>query len=225
LRSGIAVAALILVGSGQGYRLMADRYSRSGTEVVIPRGTLDAVPIEIGEWRGRDVALDDAVVRATDTDDHINREYRSAVDAGTVTLYVACGVHLRDLFPHRPDVCYAGSGWTQVDSQELLLDKDESGEFRCLLQHYSRGVLASQRVSVLYYYIVDGENCADVSLLRSKAWRAGDGVHYSAQVQVVSGVLPPERADRSVKEFAIASAPHIRSVLTDAVNAAKRGVD
>jgi hypothetical protein len=75
---------------------------------------------------------------------------------------------------------------------------------------------------VLNYYIVDGQYCPDVSLLRSKAARGTSGIRYMAQVQITSsanGRLTPETAGRSVQAFAADSAQAIRAVMPDAPTA------
>jgi hypothetical protein len=79
----------------------------------------------------------------------------------------------------------------------------------CNFMRFSRGLLGKEKVAVLYYYIVDGEYCADVSLLRSKAWSGSGTVGYVAQVQVVAAIASDLNADSAtevVSEFAMASA-------------------
>jgi len=214
------VALVLVLAGGTGYRMAAARYERSSTSVPIPKGTLSRLPMTIGEWKGQDVPISERIIKATDTDDHVNRTYqRSPKDV--VSLWVAYGVHLRDLMPHRPEVCYVSSGWTMVDSSQLHLKLSDGQELGCRLIHFRRGGLDTEAATVLNYYLVDGQYCPDVSLLRSRASQFNAAATYSAQVQItVIGENLNEREDQLLSDFAGESAPLIRSLLTEAVRQA-----
>ncbi len=214
----LCVALAVLLAAGAGYRILAARHVALDTSTPIPRGTLARVPLEIGDWRGQDVPMDERVVRRTDTDDHINRSYRRS--GGTVFLFVGYGIRLRDLAPHRPEVCYPGAGWTLDGVRNVDLPLSDGGTLPCRILRFHRGGLEARSVVVLNYYIVNDESCPDVSLLRSKAWsgRRDGTLRYSAQVQITA----PEDmgrfgAEALVRDFAAEAAPWIRKVLTDAV--------
>ncbi len=113
LAAGIGVA--LILASGFGYRTLADRYNRPSDSIPLAPGTLAKIPMEFNGWFGVDKPLDEAVARATDTNDQLNREYRRRDGRAAVTMFVAYGVRLRDLQPHRPEVCYPGAGWTCVE--------------------------------------------------------------------------------------------------------------
>lgn len=198
---------LILTVSGEGYRILARYLARSNRSVPLPQGALDKLPMRIGAWVGKDVPMDEAIIKATDTDARINRFYTRAGES--VGLYVAYGVRARDLMPHRPEVCYPGGGWTLEDSRDTELTLTDRTKLRCRILRFSRTGLAIERVTVLNYYIVDGEYWPDVSLLRSKIWRGSKSVHYVAQVQITcpwGTGLTDESADRTVCAFAVDSA-------------------
>jgi hypothetical protein len=89
----------------------------------------------------------------------------------------------------------------------------------CSTFQFSRGALNTKNVVLLDYYIVDGEYCGDVSLLRSKAWRGAGAIRYVAQVQVVASVttnLTADSAARLISAFAAESAPLICSLFESA---------
>ncbi len=216
-----AAAFAMLVASGVGFRLLASEYVRSSESIHVPVGTLATLPLEINGWFGSEVVMDERVLRATDTDDHVNRIYRRG-PGEAVALFIGYGVNLRDLAPHRPEVCYPGAGWT-LDQTRLVEDFEISEEpgFACQIHDFHRGGLAGQRVTVLNYYIVDGQFCGDVSLLRSRAWRGGGDSTYAAQVQIVDQVgTSPIQAEQAVRAFAADSARQIRTLLVSAVDAA-----
>ncbi|UCF34648.1 MAG: EpsI family protein, partial [Phycisphaerales bacterium] len=168
--------------------------------------------------------LEDALIQATDTDDHVNRKYVQGGGGRQVSLWLAYGIQLRDLQPHRPEVCYPGAGWTLDDINEVSLQLDAGGVLPCRILSFHRGGLQSDVVVVLNYYIVDGTYCPDVSLLRSRQWRPGKGgARYAAQVQIASSeshdVFENEQA---VRAFATVVAKRIEDLITNEVSAAAR---
>ncbi|NOT00978.1 MAG: EpsI family protein [Phycisphaerales bacterium] len=218
------LGVLLLVAGGFGYRALADFYRRPTDSVPIPHGTLAKLPLDLGNWIGQDSPLKEVVIRATDTDDHINRVYHAKDGPEGVAFYVAYGVNLRDLAPHRPEVCYPSAGWTLVTTDAESLPTSDGIHLQCQVHHFRRSGLVAADLTVLNYYIIDDRYCADVSLLRSKALRPTLEARYAAQVQVMSarGSTPAVAGD-VVKRFAADSAPLLRALLRDAVAVAESG--
>jgi EpsI family protein len=215
----IAMAIVLLVGSGVGHRLLAARYARLAESREIPPGTLSRLPLSLGDWSGQEAPLDPAIIKATDTDDHLSRIYTRSSDGERISLWVAYGVRFRDLAPHRPEVCYTGVGWI-LEGEERSEVATPSGEsLACRILTFRRSGLEGGRAMVLNYYLVDGQAAADVGLLRSYAWQLDYAARYVAQVQIVctdSGRGMPAR--EVLSDFAAVSAPGIRGLLEDAVN-------
>lgn len=220
-RRGVFVAAGTAIGllvlSGMCYRVAAEYLARPSESIPLPAGALARLPMRIGQWVGRDVPLSEAVIEATDSDDHVSRAYSRGYGAERIWVFIAYGVRARDLMPHRPEVCYPGSGWTLEGRRDADLTLGDGSKLRCRTLRFSRGGLTATQRTVLNYYIVDGQYCADVSVLRSKAWRGSSGVRYMAQVQITcaGGALAPDSAARSVSAFAVDSAEAIRALLPD----------
>jgi hypothetical protein len=129
-----------------------------------------------------------------------------------ILLYIAYGVRARDLMPHRPEVCYTGSGWILMDKHPMELSLRNGMKLPCYILKFSRGTLNTKKILLLNYYIVDGEYCRDVSLLRSKAWRGSGTVRSVAQVQIAAFEtvhLNFDSAERLVCKFASESASSI----------------
>ncbi len=205
-------ASVVMVAYGLGYRVLAARLNAPLDATPVSQEALDELPMEIGDWTGQEVPVDAEIVRATDTDAHVSRRYTKKGGFESVSLWIAAGVRARDLMPHRPEVCYTGAGWTLVNRRLTELFLSEETELPCNIMRFSRGALNTEHVMVLDYYLVDEEYCADVSSLRSRAWRGSGAVGYVAQVQIVVAVPSPaavEAAQRIVSDFAVASAPAI----------------
>ena len=202
-------AGLLIVSSGAGFRVLAARLASPVNTLVMSSEDLQRLPLQIGDWTGQDVAMDEAIVRATDTDALVNRKYFCKSTLDGVGLYIAYGARARDLEPHRPEVCYIGSGWTLVDKQSMELTANNDLKLPCGILQFSRGALNTEKVIVLDYYIVDSQYSSDVSLLRSKAWLGSGTIKYVAQIQIVAAFVENREKDTQIKnvcKFAIESA-------------------
>ena len=212
-------AGLLMLVFGLGYRVLAARLSAPVNTIPMLPGALERLPLQIGGWAGQKVPLDEAIVRATKTEAHINRRYSRHNSSEYILLYVAYGVRARDLMPHRPEVCYTGAGWTLTDKNSMELPLSDGMKLPCNVLQFSRGTLNTKKTVVLNYYIVDGQYCGDVSLLRSKAWRGSGTVRSVAQVQIVASVaynLTADSAERIICNFAVESAPSISRLFESA---------
>lgn len=219
-----AIGAMVVAGGlmlvfGLVYRAVAARLEAPNDTAPIAAAALARFPMQLGDWTGEDVPMDDEIVRRTGTDAHLNRRYVRRGGLEGVSFYIASGVKARDLMPHRPEVCYTGAGWTLTERQSVELPLTGSAtKLPCNIMQFSRGALNTQGVVVLDYYLVDGEYCADVSLLRSKAWRGQGSVRYVAQVQITAPVAEARSAPAAVKrvsDFAIESAALTASLFED----------
>ena len=225
-RVAVGVALLLLISSGAGFQWLAARYARASESVPIPPGTLARLPMTIGDWQGEDVPVEDRIVQATDTDDHVNRSYWLAGGKQGVGFWLAYGVRSRDLMPHRPEVCYPGAGWTLERTENLTLTDEASSPLPCRILRFRRGALQNECLVVLNYYLVDGEYSPDVSAVRRRSWQFKSELQYVAQVQVTCKVDPWRGDDTgAVRSFAEESAPEIRSLLAEAVEAAQTSAD
>jgi hypothetical protein len=204
------VASVFMLVTGLAYHVMAVRLATPSDRVPIDPNHLAQFPMEIDGWAGVDVLLDEEIVARTDTDAHLNRRYVRQGGLETVTFYVACGIQARDLMPHRPEVCYVGNGWTLTDKWFLEVSLQNGVTLPCNVMQFSRGGLLESRIMVLDYYLVDGEYCHDMSLLRSRAWRGSGTVEYAVQVQIVTAVEgvgdKDSKETKRVSDFAIVSA-------------------
>lgn len=211
------VASGLMLVFGLGYRAVAAKMESPVNTTPVSQEALDRLPLKIADWTGRDTPVDANIIEATDTDAHISRQYVLNSGFGSVSLWIASGVRARDLMPHRPEVCYVGSGYTLVKQQSPDLDMADGGILPCSAMEFSRGTLNSNRVLVLYYYIVDGQYCRDVSQWRYKlVWTQ---IGYIAQVQVVTAISQTTSADVAMRQasgFAVESAPLIAGLFRTA---------
>jgi EpsI family protein len=206
LITAAAVASFMMLIFGVTYRVVAAKLATPVKTKPIAQEVLDRLPLQIGKWKGQDVPLDKEIIRQTDTDALVNRQYTQEGSLKAVSYYVAAGVRVRDMEPHRPEVCYVGAGWTRIGRRTVELSLGGTAKLPCQVFEFSRGGLNAQKVVVLYYYIVDGQYSSDVSSLRWKAWWGSEAIGYVAQVEVVASKTQGGSAEELVCEFAIQSA-------------------
>ena len=210
-------AGLIIIIFHIAYDVLASKLEAPVNAITLPPADLEQLPLQIGNWTGKEAPLAEAIVLATDTDAHISRIYSRRYNSDYVSLYIAYGARARDLMPHRPEVCYTGAGWTLIDkySKKLALSNEDKTELPCNIYTFSRGALNTNKTMVLDYYIVDGQYSHDVSLLRSKAWRGSGMIRYVAQIQIVASTTVNQNAsstEKKICDFANESALSIYTI-------------
>jgi hypothetical protein len=102
-------AFALLVGAGLVHGRLTDRWGISGAlaEAV---ARLDRVPRSIGDWEGRDVAMDRRQIDRAGIQGFLSRSYRNVRDGREATVLLVCG-RPGQIAVHTPDVCYRGAGY------------------------------------------------------------------------------------------------------------------
>jgi EpsI family protein len=223
-----AVAIMMLIGTGLASRALTHRLDAPPEFERPLKRELSTFPATIAEWTGTDTSIDDRVIQATDTEDLLSRTYQRSYGTDSVGLYIAYGVRIRDMLPHRPEVCYVASGWTRqaVDTRQLPLDTNEPLD--CRILQFARGGFDDRSLIVLNYYIADGEVFTDVDQLRSRGLTRMSGFSYLIQVQIVCSTTQfrtREDSQSLVEAFAIASFPALQDMLPDDSTAATTHTD
>lgn len=190
--------------------------STSGPSAIC--GTLSLIPLKMGSWQGRDVPLDSRVVQALAVDDYLNRSYARYSGTEKVELFITSGRRVRDLMPHRPEVCYPGNGWMLRSSEKKLLRGDDGGSFECKIFVFDRGGLDHTTMTVLNYYVVDGAYLPDLSAVRSVMRQEIPSLDYMLQVQVACESTHTFSLEAAVDlsiAFALESAQRIQAILPE----------
>ena len=229
-RAATSAAIVLLLGSGLAYRAASPRVADIFDIAPLPQGTLNGLSLSLGGWLGENTPIDAGVLRIADVDDYVNRVYQDPQGKDTVSLFVAFrrrdvayGVPVRELMPHRPEVCYPSVGWKPDGEETTQVPMADGSQLPVRILRFHRGELATERVTVLAYYIVDGSRGIDVASLRpSGGWRPKGLIRYVAQIQIacderLMGSPPREQ----VLHFAAASAPAIQSLLRGTTSGAE----
>ncbi len=213
-----ALALAIILLAGAGYRHLSAALHQEARFVPLIGEGLAAIPKEIGEWRGIELPLEQAIIQRTDTDAHLSRIYRRPAGPD-ISVFIGYGGRARDLLPHRPEVCYPSAGWVPrgARTDEVL---SASGEAVPIKVHtFTRGGFDQRTLVVLNYYIVDGMLTTDVEQLRSVLGRGGGARRYLCQLQLATQVElrgSVEQSEEALRTFAALAADSLRDVLAAA---------
>ncbi len=219
LWAGAALAVLLLIASGLGYRAVSAAIARELVMTVKLDPPLSTLPHMLGAWQGVDVDLRESVQKIAGNDDFVNRSYRNAQTGEAVMLYVGYTARPRTMLRHRPTVCYPSAGYTHVGTERLALQIGGNASPALLHRFYKPG-LTESRVVVLNYYVLNGAVTTDENSFWGIGWRdpklAREGERYVAQIQVITPIASSEEAaTAAVQRFATDSAPFILSLLPE----------
>jgi len=210
--AAITASFMILI-LGLTYRVLAARLLTPVSNSPIDPNALEGFPMQIGDWTGEDVPLDEAevILDKICAEASINRRYSRDNGKGFVSLFIAAsGTIAGTMVGHAPEVCNVLSGYSLVDQRFVELPIGDGTKLACKIVQFSRDAqLECKEKTVLYYYMADGQCYGDRSALRSKVRRGPSMVHCVAQVQIAAqaeGTLTTDSTVRIVSNFAVDSA-------------------
>lgn len=97
---GLTVAEARISGRFQSSNITAEQFAEM----------LQNVPIDIGDWHGEDLPVEEQVRKTAGARGYVSRQYHNAITGEDVTIWLIVG-HSRDVMRHTPDVCYPSSGF------------------------------------------------------------------------------------------------------------------
>jgi EpsI family protein len=182
----IARAALVIV------ILVATRIYVGSTdrEVRVPRQPLAALPLNIGDWTGKDAApFAGDVLEQLGADDYVNRSY-AGHSGVAISLYVGYYASQRQGDSiHSPRNCLPGAGWQPVEDGIARL---EARGHQLPVNRYvvQKGL---DRAVVLYWYQGRGRVIANEYV--NKFWLMLDAARLHRTDAGLVRLIAPVRAD------------------------------
>ena len=184
------LALILVVASGLTYRVLAFRLKQiAQTPIVLPM-PLSNFPTKVGTWTGQDVPIPQNIQRVASNDDFINRLYINNLNNEWVNVYVAYTARPRTMLGHSPEICYVGGGWVHDSTQPAQVVSKANGTIPCLIHSFHRPSPEYEQITVLNFYIVNGQLTTDESVFSGLGWRtpniSGNQARYVTQVQISS---------------------------------------
>jgi EpsI family protein len=167
-------------------------YGRRHFEQVPAGKALDQLPLNLGEWSGKQYPIGEDVLAVLGKGDFISRSYRSSAVPAPIDLLVAYFPSQRSGDSiHSPKNCLPGAGWSFKSSSETEIPTRSGNSI-----HAGQYVLeqGSQRVLALYWYQAHGRTVA--SEYAAKYYLVKDAIRLNrtdgALVRVITPLLPNE---------------------------------
>lgn len=197
-----SVALMLLVFAGAGQAL-------APPPAELPDVDLTQIPLNIGDWRGEEVTVEDNVFEELGDVAVLQRNYLGNETLPSHALLVVCGKGRRSL--HTPQMCYRGSGL------EIDLADDYNVDLGDETLHLKELVLSRDGVPVqlALYTFTDGLTTTPNFTDMAAGSTADRNVVWS-QIQFVTGWRGTlEETRRVLKPFVMQAWPHIEQTLPD----------
>ena len=118
-----AFAGILVAGLIPG--LWAGRWA-SAASLEVAAGRLSNVPFVVGEWTGRDLAVDPREQATANANGFLRRRYANSRTGSVVTVLLLCG-RPGPLSLHTPDICYAGAGFEGFGKESRYVIPESAG--------------------------------------------------------------------------------------------------
>lgn len=196
------LAFVLLIGAGVAYRVAASRLRWIRDNPPVLPMPLSTIPTQIGSWTGREVPVGpelEEYLRANFADDYVNRQYTDSAAGTWAGVYVVyCSSYPSGLLGHRPDVCFPANGWIRDYRTPTEITTRSGQKIPCLSHQFHKPPPAYEQVSVLSFYVLNGQITLrerDFSGIFDRAPNiSGDPALYVAQVQISSALEPSVKA-------------------------------
>ena len=201
------ISVLILIGA-----IFCLRYLSHGEAIPLGR-SLGELPLEVGDWKGKEKGLSDRVIQILGVEDSVMRTY--ANDEGLyLWLYVGYYESQRqgDTI-HSPKHCYPGSGWHPVENRIEEITLSSGARIKVNRYVIQKGL---DKQVVLYWYqvlgrIVTSEYWAKFYLVMDAITKnRTDGSLVRVSAPVLHSV---EETHNAAAEFVKQIFPHLKEVL------------
>lgn len=195
------IILLLVIAAG----LSALLYLRPAGEAISAK--ISSFPMTIGEWKGKDIPLDDKTYAILETRNAAMREYKNMEGAIVYLYIVSSDVNRR--VAHPPEVCYTGDGVDILEKKPLALTlsrkwEREKGEGSMTVNSFVSRKNGSE--SLVYYWFKAGDKFT-TSYLRQQAKSAVNQMmgknSANALIRISTDVIngDKEKASQILQEF------------------------
>jgi EpsI family protein len=198
--AGVAwvLAISLLIVSGVAYRCAASFLDRVSDTPITLEKPLSSFPVQVGQWKGKEVEISASVLKVAGNDDYLSRLYVNESTGKWASVYVAYTARPRTMLGHRPQACYPSAGWISDSSDKSQFTTAGGREVDCLIHRFHKPAPDSSEVVIINFYILNGTVTNNEDKFAGIKFRTpnidGNAARYVAQVQVSSVVENSVRA-------------------------------
>jgi EpsI family protein len=171
----------------------------------------DTLPMNIGDFKGRDEPLDQRVFAATNADAMLNRVYRNEL-GDSVIASVGVWTEYKRGIPHRPELCYSTAGWDVVSRRLINIPINGGKPIQVKQFVFQRN---ASRVAVAFWVHV-GDDCIteseDIRQLRQRLRATGGHLPPLIKVMLHTDARDLDQAEARLSRLVAAIAPYTGAV-------------
>ena len=203
------ITCVLLLGAAHGY--WTDRWKPS-PDLQRSLDRLDRFPMNVGDWRGENVAYEPEDMSRSGIQGCVFRKYQNFRTGATVNVLLVCG-RGGPISVHTPDVCYAAAGYQQLGAEERTQAGASIGDF--WKGYFSLpNAVVPKRLEIFWAWSRDGSS-----------WSAPDRPRYSFgryrslyKLYVVreTPAKPRPEDDSVTRDFMTQILPELRNAFADA---------
>lgn len=148
----IAFGILLIVGLTVVQFRMTDRLSDSNVTATQRAKLLENIPMNIGDWHGTDIPIDENVRQTAGAIGAVQRKYRNVRTNEEVDLWLIVG-HGRAVARHTPDVCYRTSGFSarSVENSHYPMVREDGSEVPFFTNTFFREDASGRRLIRVFW--------------------------------------------------------------------------
>jgi EpsI family protein len=162
-------------------------HSRGQAEVLPPREPLDALPLQIQDWKGTVIPIPQWALDVLGAGEFVEHNYSRAPKEPSVDLFLAYFPSQRmGSTMHSPQNCLPGAGWTPIDTSRVDLNRPGGGTIRVNRYILSKGL---DKLLVLYWYQAHGRVVS--SEYWSKFYLVADAIEMNRSDGALVRVMTP----------------------------------
>lgn len=128
----VILGVLVLVGLTVAEARISGRFQDSTVTQEQFAALLKNVPMDIGDWHGTDLPVEEQVKLTAGARGYVSRSYKNSITGEVVTIWLIVG-HSKDVMRHTPDICYPSSGFVtrapENSIQSFVFDGKSMGNF------------------------------------------------------------------------------------------------
>jgi hypothetical protein len=151
-----AILCGVILATGMAAQAALETINR--TERPALRMPLASIPLDLGEWTGRDEPVEADIIERAQTTEYLNRNYESHKHPGlSVRLWINYSLQ-GDNLRHTPEICLPSGGWNKIESQTRMLSVPvgRGRSITFIRLGYGRGELV-EHVGFWYYIFGEGK--------------------------------------------------------------------
>jgi EpsI family protein len=115
----------------------------------LPKWNIEDLPMQLGEWKGKDTELDQRLYSATGAHTIVNRSYTNE-SGTTISVHFAVFIDPDTGIWHCPVTCYRSAGWTQESGDKIQLQNSSDAKHLVSLSTWKKS--SGDNVVVVYWY-------------------------------------------------------------------------